>query len=217
MRPRAQPRAALTRRRARSVEAAFRRVDRARYTAAPYRGEAYVDSPLPIGFGQTISAPHMHAACTEELLAQLQPGARVLDVGSGSGYLTAVFAGLVRPGGRVTGVEVVPPLVERSRQALQEDAGVREAAADGVRVAVHEADAHWGWPADAPYDAIHVGAGAAAAHTRARRRRVARGWHGAQCCSMLTQRGAWRALGARAQRRRRCRLRWWSSWRSAGA
>ena len=143
-----------------SIEAAFRAVDRGRYVVSPYRSEAYVDSPLPIGFGQTISAPHMHAACCEELAALLRPGARVLDVGSGSGYLTAVLAQLVQPNGRVTGVEVVPPLVERSVAALADDPSVQAARAAGTHVSVHEADAHWGWPADAPYDAIHVGAAA---------------------------------------------------------
>jgi protein-L-isoaspartate(D-aspartate) O-methyltransferase len=101
-----------------------------------------------------------HAACTEQLAAHLRPGAHVLDVGSGSGYLTAILAHMVSPGGRVTGVEVVPPLVERSRAALAADEGVRAAVAAGTHVSVHEADAHWGWPQDAPYDAIHVGAGA---------------------------------------------------------
>lgn len=102
----------------------------------------------------------MHVSCAEQLAQQLRPGARVLDVGSGSGYLTAIFAQLVSPGGYVTGVEVVPPLVERSRAALDEDAAVREARAAGTEVSVHEVDAHWGWPLNAPYDAIHVGAGA---------------------------------------------------------
>ncbi len=110
----------------------------------------------------------MHVACAEQLAHQLRPGARVLDVGSGSGYLTAIFAQLVSPGGHVTGVEVVPPLVERSRAALDEDAAVREARAGGTEVSVHEVDAHWGWPPNAPYDAIHVGAGALRACVRAR-------------------------------------------------
>ena len=52
------------------MESAFRAVDRGRYVAAPYKAEAYVDSPLPIGFGQTISAPHMHAACCEQLIVR---------------------------------------------------------------------------------------------------------------------------------------------------
>ena len=119
-----------------------------------------MDSPLPIGHGQTISAPHMHAACCEQLVAQLRPGARVLDVGSGSGYLTAVLAQLVRPNGVVQGVELVPALAERSIAALDADPAVRAARQDGVRVEVRTADAHWGVAEGAPYDAIHVGAAA---------------------------------------------------------
>ena len=144
------------------MESAFRAVDRGRYVAAPYKAEAYVDSPLPIGHSQTISAPHMHAACCEQLIAQLRPGARVLDVGSGSGYLTAVLAQLVKPNGMVQGVELVPALAERSIAALDADPAVRAARAEGVRVEVRTADAHWGVPEGAPYDAIHVGAAAEA-------------------------------------------------------
>ena len=138
----------------------MRAVDRGRYVAHPYHAESYVDSPLPIGHGQTISAPHMHAACCERLAGQLRPGAHVLDVGSGSGYLTAVLAQLVRPGGVVQGVELVPQLAERSQGALEADPAVRAARGDGVTVVVRTADAHWGAPEHAPYDAIHVGAAA---------------------------------------------------------
>ena len=53
---------------------------------------AYVDAPSPIGFNATISAPHMHASALELLRGHLFPGARVLDVGSGTGYLTACMA-----------------------------------------------------------------------------------------------------------------------------
>lgn len=59
------------------------------------RQRAYQDCPLPIGHGVTISAPHMHAYACELLGPWLKPGASVLDVGSGSGYLTAVFAHMV--------------------------------------------------------------------------------------------------------------------------
>ena len=102
----------------------------------------------------------MHAAACESLLPYLHPGARVLDIGSGSGYLTHVLAALVQPGGRVVGVEHIAPLVElgaantrkspEGRQLL-EQGGIRFVRADG----------RLGWPEDAPYDAIHVGAAAA--------------------------------------------------------
>ena len=83
----------------------------------------------------------------------------MLDVGSGSGYLTAVLANLVGPTGRVTGVDVVPELVERSARDLASDPSVAEMVKSGA-VSVHVADAHRGWAKDAPYDAIHVGAAA---------------------------------------------------------
>jgi protein-L-isoaspartate(D-aspartate) O-methyltransferase len=60
--------------------------------------EAYQDCPQPIQHGATISAPHMHGHVLQLMEDKLQPGARVLDVGSGSGYLVAAFAHMVRPG-----------------------------------------------------------------------------------------------------------------------
>ncbi|GLI69765.1 hypothetical protein VaNZ11_014447, partial [Volvox africanus] len=96
-------------------------VDRAAFVTPMWANSlrAYEDTPLPIGHGQTISAPHMHATALELLNPQLRQGARVLDVGSGSGYLTACFGLMVSPGGRVLGVEVVPELVEQSVQSLR--------------------------------------------------------------------------------------------------
>jgi protein-L-isoaspartate(D-aspartate) O-methyltransferase len=101
---------------------AFRHVDRRGFVnenllASP-DVEAYEDRPLPIGSGQTISAPHMHAMCAEALADKLVPGARVLDVGSGSGYLVSVFAKLVGEGGYVLGVEKEPDLAARSLYSL---------------------------------------------------------------------------------------------------
>ncbi|KAM3069982.1 hypothetical protein ACMFMF_008334 [Clarireedia jacksonii] len=69
-------------------------VDRAHYTPSQSTHLAYEDSPQVIGYGATISAPHMHASAAEYLLPYLGPGKRVLDVGSGSGYLTAVLGEL---------------------------------------------------------------------------------------------------------------------------
>ena len=88
------------------------------YVSPHYGCDAYLDSPSPIGYGQTISAPHMHAQCTELLAEHLVPGARVLDVGHGSGYLCAVFAQLVGPTGRVVGIELVPELVARATTSM---------------------------------------------------------------------------------------------------
>lgn len=111
------------------------------------RGAAYADGALPIGSGQTISQPRMVACMLAAL--RLQPGMRVLDVGCGSGYAAALLADLVAPGGSVVAVERIAALAAAARLRLA-----------GRAVAVHHADGAAGWPASAPYDAIHVAAAA---------------------------------------------------------
>lgn len=137
----------------------MRQVDRGHYApAAPYE-----DSPQPIGFGATISAPHMHAAAAESLLPFLSSGARVLDVGSGSGYLTHVLANLVGQEGRVVGVDHISALVDLATKNMNKGVEGRELLARGQVVFV-TADGRNGWKDEAPYDAIHVGAAAVEAH-----------------------------------------------------
>lgn len=81
-----------------------------------FRQLAYTDCPHEIGYGQTISAPHMHAYALEDLKDSItKPGARVLDVGSGSGYLSACMGAM---GAEVDGIELVTPLVEWSKHNL---------------------------------------------------------------------------------------------------
>ena len=99
------------------VARAMKSVDRANYVAMKEPSiDPYQDSPQPIGYGATISAPHMHAHCLQELSRWLVPGAKVLDVGSGTGYLTALFAEMVTPDGVVVGVDHVDELVRASRE-----------------------------------------------------------------------------------------------------
>jgi protein-L-isoaspartate(D-aspartate) O-methyltransferase len=74
------------------VKRAMMAIDRGKYV----RDEPYQDAPQTIGYGATISAPHMHAYALQSLEQFLQPGMRALDVGSGSGYLTACFAEMQR-------------------------------------------------------------------------------------------------------------------------
>jgi len=108
---------------------------------------AYEDMPLSIGFGQTISQPFIVALMTEVL--GLKGNEKVLEIGTGSGYQTAILAELAS---RVISVERVAQLVESARRIL---------ASLGYRnVEVHLAGKDIGWPAEAPYDAIIVTAGA---------------------------------------------------------
>nr|CAD1836435.1 unnamed protein product [Ananas comosus var. bracteatus] len=131
-------------------------IDRALFV--PHGNPPYVDSPMPIGYNATISAPHMHATCLELLKDNLQPGMRALDVGSGTGYLTACFAMMVGPQGHAVGIEHIPELVAASIENIKRSAAA-QLLKDGS-LSIHVADGRYGWPEAAPYDAIHVGAAA---------------------------------------------------------
>jgi len=95
---------------------AFRTIDRADFVPEKYLNEAYGDYPLPLGYGQTISQPTTVAFMLEKL--QPQAGEKILDVGSGSGWTTALLAQIVGPAGKVCGVEIVPELAELGRKNL---------------------------------------------------------------------------------------------------
>ncbi|KAG0238014.1 hypothetical protein BGW41_008279 [Actinomortierella wolfii] len=148
-----------------AVRDAMMAVDRKHYS----RFRPYEDSPQTIGYGATISAPHMHAAALEALMTCLHKGAKVLDVGSGSGYLTACIAHIIGPEGRVIGgkllghvahfrlLDHIPELVEKARDNVKEDHP--EYLSSG-RVRFEVADGRGGFPEEAPYDCIHVGAAA---------------------------------------------------------
>ncbi len=130
------------------VASVMRRVPRHRFVPAALRDEAYEDTPLPLGFGDsTISAPHMVALQLE--WAELRPGLKVLEVGSGSGYLAALMCDLVRPSGRVFGIEVNSRLVEHAT------ATVRELGC-GPEVIFRAGDGRWGWSEEAPFDRLVV-------------------------------------------------------------
>ncbi|KAJ2324879.1 hypothetical protein IWW51_003061 [Coemansia sp. RSA 2702] len=133
------------------VVSAMRSVDRAHFS----HHNPYEDAPQYIGYGATISAPHMHGYALENLHDYLQPGMRALDVGSGSGYLTACMAAMVGDSGRVVGIDHISELVENSRTALEQH--YSDWMQSG-RVKVVTGDGRKGYPDDAPYDCIHVGA-----------------------------------------------------------
>lgn len=141
-----------------SVEQAMLRVPRELFVPEDLRCEAYVDQPLPIGYGQTISAPHMVAIMCEE--ARLGIGMKVLEVGTGSGYHAAVMAEIVAPSdaprqewGHVYSIERLPELAKRAMANLR-----RAGYSDRVTVVV--GDGTKGYPEKAPYDRIVVTAAA---------------------------------------------------------
>ncbi|KAJ8970234.1 hypothetical protein NQ317_015674 [Molorchus minor] len=141
------------------VENAMLAVDRVHFS----RNSPYMDAPQGIGFGVTISAPHMHAHALELLKDKLQNGDRALDVGSGSGYLTACMAmilGEKRTSVQIkiaVGIDHIPELVEMSKQNIQKS---NPDLLESQRVKLLAGDGRRGYPEYGPYDAIHVGAAA---------------------------------------------------------
>ncbi|KAB1643393.1 protein-L-isoaspartate O-methyltransferase family protein [Gulosibacter chungangensis] len=137
------------------VSAAMLAVSRADFLPASQRGRADYDGPIRIGFGQTNSQPRTVASMLR--LLDVQPGQRVLDVGSGSGWSTAILAELVGPSGQVIGVERVPELVERSLKVLAARAKASAAACPTPEICQAQPGV-LGWPEAAPFDRILVSA-----------------------------------------------------------
>ena len=129
------------------VLAAMEKIHRHLFVEEALVGEAYNDHPLPIGHKQTISQPYIVALMTEAL--ELTAEDKVLEIGTGSGYQTAILAELART---VCTVERVEPLLEKSRQLL-ENLGY-------TNIRFKTSDGTLGWEEFAPYDAIMVTAGA---------------------------------------------------------
>lgn len=122
---------------------AMREVPRHLFVEPALQGSAYADTPLPIGYGQTISQPYIVALMTET--ARPQPSDRAFEVGTGSGYQAAVLARLVS---HVYTIELVEPLARQARERL-ERLGYRN-------VTVRAGDGYRGWPEEAPFDVILV-------------------------------------------------------------
>lgn len=125
------------------VLAAMRKVPRHLFVDPSQRSQAYEDHPLPIPGNQTISQPYIVALMTE--LLDLQPNERVLEIGTGSGYQSAVLGELA---GQVYTIEIVPELAELAASRLKE--------LHYDNVVVREGDGYRGWPEHAPFDAIIV-------------------------------------------------------------
>eukprot|EP00033_Pygsuia_biforma_P002558 GCRY01002830.1.p1 GENE.GCRY01002830.1~~GCRY01002830.1.p1 ORF type:complete len:281 (+),score=17.43 GCRY01002830.1:130-972(+) len=135
------------------VHSALLNVDRKFFT----KQLPYEDSPQPIGYSATISAPHMHAWCMELLRPQLSEGTRALDVGSGSGYLSAVMSEFMGPDTLVVGIEHVPELVKLSNENV---ARSNPHLLESGRLKFVTGDGRKGYQSEGPYNAIHVGAAA---------------------------------------------------------
>ena len=122
---------------------AMRRVPRHEFVPDAMRGNAYLDSPLPIGHDQTISQPYIVAYMTEAL--ELDATHRVLEIGTGSGYQAAVLGELAK---EVYTIEIVAPLADRARQTLK-NLGY-------TNVHIRTGNGYLGWPEQAPFDRVMV-------------------------------------------------------------
>jgi protein-L-isoaspartate(D-aspartate) O-methyltransferase len=119
------------------------RIRREEYVPARYRALAFADMEIPLGHGETMLAPRIEARMLQELA--LAPGDRILEVGTGSGYMTALLASL---GSHVFSVDIVPEFTQT--------AGAQFAAHGVTNVTLETGDAARGWDRHAPYDAIVV-------------------------------------------------------------
>ena len=129
------------------VLAAMEEVPRERFVPPELVHSVFEDCPLPIGHGQTVSQPYIVALMVQIL--EVQAYHRILDVGAGSGYQTAVLARLA---GHVYAIERIPELAGRARAALAE--------IGAANVTLRVGDGSLGWPEEAPFDGIICGAGA---------------------------------------------------------
>jgi protein-L-isoaspartate(D-aspartate) O-methyltransferase len=127
--------------RSKRVIAAFKTVPRERFLPENYKRWAYADTPLPIGGGQTISAPHMVAVMTEAL--DVRSKHRIMEIGAGSGYQAAILATLVQQG-EIHTLEIVDELIDHARRCLK----------PYKNVFLHHSDASHGLKSKAPFDRI---------------------------------------------------------------
>ena len=122
---------------------AMGRVPRHEFVPEDNRSYSYRDTPLPIGYGQTISQPYIVAEMTRQL--RLSPSSKVLEIGTGSGYQAAVLAELTPT---VYSIEIIEPLQERASNTLKKN-GYHN-------IRLRHGDGYYGWPEAAPFDGIIV-------------------------------------------------------------
>ena len=133
-----------------AIDQAFKKIHRKNFAPESLHDQVNIDAPLPIGFGQTISQPTTVRLMLEWLDAQ--PGEKVLDLGSGSGWTTALLSQIIGPKGRVFAVERIPELVKLGRENCS-NVGVQN-------VKFFKAGKEYGLPEHSPYDRILVSASA---------------------------------------------------------
>ena len=126
-----------------AVAEIMRKVPRHRFVPDDYQGNAYLNQPLPIGYGQTISQPYIVALMTN--LLEVESAAVVLEIGTGSGYQAAILAELVK---KVYTIEIIEPLGTLARERLRR-LGKRN-------VHARIGDGYFGWEEHAPFDGIFV-------------------------------------------------------------
>jgi len=128
------------------VEKAFLETPRELFVPEKLKGYAYADTPLEIGSGQTISAPHMVAIMCEAL--DIKKGQKILEIGAGSGYHSAIVSKLIGDKGHIYTIERFASLAENAKKNLE--------SADIKNVTVEIGDGSEGLPKYAPYDSIYV-------------------------------------------------------------
>lgn len=132
---------------------AFKKIDRVNFVPEEYKNDVYVNAPLPIGFNQTISQPLTVAFMLE--LLEPKYGDKILDIGAGSGWVTAILAYIIGEKGKVVGIERVPELTEMAKTNVSKYDFIK----NGI-VEILFADGCKGYKKEAPYDRIIAGASA---------------------------------------------------------
>ena len=129
------------------VKKALLQVPRDQFVPVEYQTLAYENIPLPIGYGQTISQPYIVGLMTE--LLTLKPTDKVLEIGTGSGYQTAILAELAA---HVYSIETIEPLIKSAQEGL--------ARLGHKNISLRQADGYYGWEEESPFDAIIITAAA---------------------------------------------------------